>query len=178
MPTQGRAPTTRKPSAASAKLARELGKSAGFDSLEQEVFLNLIRAHEAITEPFAKLFRSRGVSMPLYNILRILRGNGAVDGSGKGLAIQKIGEQMLTREPDMTRLIDRLEKAGHAVRKRCPEDRRVVHVEVTRSGLDLLDELDEPVRALDHDSLAHLSERELETLSALLAKARPPSDDD
>lgn len=162
---------TRAPSADSARLARALGKREGFESLEQETFINLIRAYEALAEPFARLFKSHRISLPLYNILRILRGHQEV--AERGLAIQKIGEQMLTREPDMTRLIDRLEKAGLAERCRCPEDRRVVRVGITDKGLDLLAHLDEPVRTTHCETMAHYSEPELTTLNTLLARARP-----
>lgn len=161
------------------RLAEELGKSGDFESPEQEAFLNLIRTHEALSEPFERLFREHGISMPLYNILRILRGHARASG-GKGsygtdvcgMPVQRIGSQMLTREPDMTRLVDRLERAGLVCRHRCPQDRRVVLVEITQAGIKLLDALDKPVRKLHRDQLSHMHADRIALLSELLGEAR------
>lgn len=157
-------------------LAAEVGKRGPFDTTEQEVLLNLIRTHERLIEHFDRLFREHGLSQPQYNVLRILRGNrqapGAPEAQGGAMPIQRIAEQMLTREPDMTRLIDRLERAGLVTRSRCPNDGRVVRTAITDKALDLLALLDEPVLCLHHDLLAHMTPDRLTLLNHLLVEAR------
>ena len=165
--------------AAPTGLAAEIGKANRFDCIEQEMYLNLIRTHEQLTEPFDHLFKSHSISQPLYNILRILRGHhqqkqGApVSGAGVcGLPIQRIAEQMLTREPDMTRLIDRLEKVGLVERHRCPDDRRVVLTVITDEGLSLLEALDKEVLAAHREQLAHMPADRVALLNELLYEVR------
>ncbi|MBI5095006.1 MAG: MarR family transcriptional regulator [Candidatus Hydrogenedentes bacterium] len=138
-----------------------------FESKEQEAYLGLIRTHEQFTGGFARLFAQHALSMPQYNVLRILRGAGP-----GGVPVQKIAERMVTRDPDVTRLVDRLVKTGYVSRKRCDADRRVVWVRLTERGAELLGSLDQPVRDLHRAQLAHMNETELTVLIGLLAKAR------
>ena len=147
----------------------ELGKRNPFDSLEQEAALNLVRTQDYLQSAFAALFCDAGISGPQYNVLRILRGHG-----GDGVPTQVIAGQMITRMPDVTRLIDRLEQAGLAERARTAQDRRVVLVRITAAGLDVLARLDEPVLVLHRRLLGHLSGEDLQQLNALLVKARSP----
>lgn len=149
-------------------LQEELHKKHPFESLEQEVGLNLVRTSERLREPFGELFKRHGISGSQYNALRILRGH------GKPLPSLDIAEQMITREPDITRLVDRLVKSGLAERHRTDADRRVVLVKITRKGLDLLARLDAPVLEAHRSQLAHLTRRELQELNRLLVKARRP----
>src|SRR5262249_58936365 len=121
-------------------LARELRKKHPFAVPEQEAFLNLARTLDHLNQPFERLFAAHGLTGPQYNVLRILRGHGA-----EGVPCHEIGAQMVTRMPDVTRLLDRLEQAGLATRQRSQSDRRVVLVRVTPAGLDLLAKLDRPV---------------------------------
>jgi DNA-binding MarR family transcriptional regulator len=151
----------------SESLKQELKKSAGFDSAEQEVFLGVVRTAEVIQRPFAELFKSAGISITQYNVLRILRGAGAA-----GLACQEIAQRMVTRDPDLTRLLDRLQSSGLLHRQRDRADRRVVITRITESGLALLAKLDEPVRNLHVRQLAHLGPERLRVLSDLLDLAR------
>lgn len=145
-------------------LQRELRKRNPFDSAEQEAALNVARTHDYLASRFARLFAQYDLSGPQYNVLRILR--------GEGLPSQEIGERMVTHMPDVTRLVDRLEKAGLVERKRILEDRRVVLVKITRAGLDVLQRLDQPVLDLHRELLGHLSASELAELNRLLARAR------
>jgi DNA-binding MarR family transcriptional regulator len=158
------------------RLAEQVGKSGPFESAAQEAYLNLVRTHVALSGAFDRLFKAHGVSQPLYNILRILRGHRAraIDESqvDHGLPIQRIGEEMVTREPDMTRLVDRLEKSGLVERRRCEEDRRVVYAVVTPAGLSLLEALAGPVASLHAAQLGSMGENKLRSLSALLCEAR------
>jgi DNA-binding MarR family transcriptional regulator len=153
-------------------LQHELGKRKPFDAPEQEAFLNVIRTASVLTSAFQKLFRAHKLSESTYNALRILRGSTA-DIESKGTrTCSQIGEHLVAQVPDVTRLIDRLEQLGFAERVRCDKDRRVVHVRITRKGLDLLAKLDEPVLELHRAQLGHLNRGELAELSRLLVKAR------
>jgi DNA-binding MarR family transcriptional regulator len=153
-------------------LQHELGKRQPFDAPEQEAFLNLIRTASVLTAAFQRLFRAYKLSESTYNALRILRGSTA-DAESKGTrTCTQIGEHLVAQVPDVTRLIDRLERLGFAERVRCDKDRRVVHVRITRKGLDVLAKLDEPVLELHRAQLGHLSGSELADLSRLLVKAR------
>jgi DNA-binding MarR family transcriptional regulator len=153
-------------------LQHEIGKRKPFDAPEQEAFLNLIRTASVLSAGFQRLFRAHKLSESTYNALRILRG-AAADPESRGVhTCSEIGEHLVTQVPDVTRLIDRLEELGLAERVRCEEDRRVVHVKITRKGLEVLARLDEPVLELHRAQLAHLSRAELGELSRLLTKAR------
>lgn len=154
-------------------LQHELRKKQAFAVPEEEAYLNLLRTQAVLGAGFEQLFRSHGLTEATYNVLRILRGAGE-----KGRMCHEIGEDMVARVPDVTRLVDRLEKAGFVTRRRCDQDRRVVHVAATRKGLDLLALIDEPLIALHRRTLGHLSRRELAELSRLLYRARHPEDRD
>lgn len=149
-------------------LSGEVGKKRPFDLPEQEAMLNIVRTASALSTDFWRLFRSHGLTDAQYNVLRILRGEGA------RMPSLTIAQRMITRVPDITRLVDRLEGAGLVQRERCPEDRRVVFVSITRAGLEQLAKLDEPVAALHRRQLGHMRREDLETLSRLLVVARRP----
>jgi DNA-binding MarR family transcriptional regulator len=151
-------------------LQTELRKKHPFDSLEQEACLNLVRTVDHLQQDFARLFAELGISGPQYNVLRILRGNG-----GAGLPCQEIAAQMVTRMPDITRLVDRLEEAGWVRRSRIEQDRRVVLVGITPAGLELLGRLDRPVLDLHKSQMSHLRREELAELNRLLEKIRQPN---
>ena len=151
---------------ATSRLQQELGKSGPFDSLEQEAMLNVLRTNDQFQNRFLRLFREYGITPSQYNILRILRGEGAP------LPSLEIADRMIQVVPAITGLIDRLEKAGLVQRKRCQEDRRVVYVAITAKGTRLLDRLDQPVIDLHHQLIGHLTERELRQLIRLLEKSR------
>ncbi len=138
--------------------------------LEEQVFVNLVKTHGEKASAAAALLRPTGLSEPQYNVLRILRGaeNGVLP-SGE------IAGRLLTRCPDTTRLIDRLEKQGLVARERPGDDRRVVLIRITDRGLDLLTNLDEPIDELHRREFAALTKTELRQLSKLLAKARRES---
>ncbi|MGE3819621.1 MAG: MarR family winged helix-turn-helix transcriptional regulator [Isosphaeraceae bacterium] len=147
-------------------LREELKKRLPFATPWEEVLLNLRRTDDQLQAAFARLFKAHGLSDPSYNVLRILRGEGAP------LPCLEIAGRMVTRLPDVTRLIDRLESKGLVQRSRTEEDRRVVLIAITAAGLTLLASLDEPVQSLTRELLGHLSHEELDQLNALLVKAR------
>jgi DNA-binding MarR family transcriptional regulator len=151
-------------------LKDEIKKKRPFERPEEEAYLNLLRTATLLVADFERQFKAAGVSEPQYNVLRILRGAG-----GDGLPCSEIGERMITRVPDVTRLVDRLESAGLVVRNRTSEDRRVVRVKVTQKALDLLAGLDRPLAELHRRQLGHMTRAELDELSRLLVKARQPA---
>lgn len=151
----------------SRSLQHQLKKKHPFILPEEEVNLNIQRTFGVLMGPSHKLFKKHKLSPPLYNILRILRGVGS-----DGLPCSHIGGRMVTREPDVTRLIDRLEQAGWVKRDRSTEDRRVVTITLTAVGRKLVDKLDGPIADLHRDTLGHLTKREMVELNRLLVKAR------
>lgn len=152
-------------------LQRELQKRRPFECPEQEAHLNILRTASLLMLGMERLFRDHGLSPAQYNILRILRGHGE-----EGLPCLEIGQQMVTRVPDMTRLIDRLERAGLVARQRCEEDRRVVRIMLTSQGRELLRGLDQPVLDAHKRNLGHLTAAELEQINQLMLKARHRTD--
>jgi DNA-binding MarR family transcriptional regulator len=151
------------------KLQAEIKKRRPFESPAEEAFLNLVRTHGVLEADFLRLFKRHGISEPKYNVLRILRGAG-----GEGLPSLEIASRMITRVPDVTRIVDRLETQGLVKRSRPAHDLRVVVVRITKKGIDLLAKLDEPVKQLHCRQLQHMSGGELAELSRLLEKARMP----
>ncbi|HWZ54485.1 MAG TPA: MarR family transcriptional regulator [Verrucomicrobiae bacterium] len=141
-------------------------------AFEAEVFVSLLRTADALARGAEALLKPHGLSGTQYNVLRILRGAGE-----KGLACREVGCRLISRDPDITRLLDRMESRGLIARAREAGDRRVVRTRITPEGLRLLAELDEPVRQLHRRQLRHLPEKQLRQLSALLDRAREPFDE-
>jgi DNA-binding MarR family transcriptional regulator len=112
------------------------------------------------------LLKTEDLSSTQYNVLRILRG------APEGLPCGEIGNRMITRDPDITRLLDRLEKRGLISRHRETKDRRMVMARITPDGIKLLSRMDEPVRQAHHAQLGHLGRERLKALTALLQVAR------
>ncbi len=132
-----------------------------------EVFSALIVAAEELEREVVELLKGAGLSMSQYNILRILRGAGEA-----GLACGQVGGRLVKHDPDVTRLMDRLEKRGLIERSREQQDRRIVRTRITAGGLEVLDGLDAPVDDLHERQFGHMSERQLSTLKTLLSEAR------
>src|SRR5512135_1869674 len=118
--------------------------------LEEAAFVDLVRTAELLSRPIAQLLKAHDLSPAQYNVLRILRG------SPDGLTCGEIGNRMITRDPDITRLLDRMEKRGLIERWRETKDRRVVQARITPEGLKLLAKLDEPVEQGHREQLGHL----------------------
>lgn len=151
------------------ELRDEIKKKRPFEHPEEEAYLNLLRTSAILIADFERLFKECGLSEPQYNVLRILRGAG-----GGGLPCLEIGSRMITRVPDTTRLVDRLEAAGYVERARIDEDRRVVLVKITKKGLAAIAPLDDKLLEIHKKQMGHMSREELEELSRLLVKARHP----
>lgn len=148
-------------------LKEELKQTRPFASLEEETHIALLRTSDRLSHSFERLLRRHGVTTTQYNVLRILRG--ALPG---GLPCGEVGQRLVTRVPDVTRLLDRIERKGWARRERTTRDRRVVTIRLTPEGKKLVDALDEPVQAAHNALLRHLSREDLRALCDLLAKVR------
>ena len=151
----------------SPSLKEDLRQRKAFTSLQQEAYLNVIRTSSRLTDVLEDLLRPYGISATQYNVLRILRGSG-----GEGLCRNEVRDRMLTRMPDMTRLLDRMEEAGWVTRAREREDRRMVLTRITAAGQELLQQLDGPIDALHRTQLERLTDQQLRSLIDLLTLAR------
>jgi DNA-binding MarR family transcriptional regulator len=156
-------PPSRPPSV----LHAELRLNRAFRNMAEEAMLSVYRTSEVLVRGTVELLRPYGLTATQYNVLRILRG-----AEEDGLPCSEIGARMVTHEPDVTRLLDRLQRMGYVERERATTDRRVVLTRITASGLELLARLDDPVNDLDQRRMGVLSEAELATLVELLAKVR------
>src|SRR5947209_15728393 len=145
---------------------------AAFDSPEQEVFLNLWRTYDRLRALEEELFGRYDLTPQQYNALRLLRAE-----HPDGLPTLALASRLVSRAPDITRMLDKLEQRGLIVRVRPAENRRVVRVGITDAGLALLRQLDAPVRDCHARQLGHLSAADLEQLAALLRAARRPHED-
>lgn len=146
----------------SAKHAPERGAQ-----LEEQAFVAVMRTADALTRKAGAVLKPTGLSETQYNVLRILRGAGA-----EGLACSEVGCRMISRDPDITRLLDRLESRGLISRAREEKDRRVVKTYITDAGLRILAELDGPVQELHRRQLGHMSREKLRQLLRLLEMTR------
>ena len=153
------------------RLQDEIKQSRPFERPEAEAILNMTRTHEVLRVPLDALMKEKGLSGSTYNVLRILRGAG-----DEGLPCREIGDRMVTRVPDVTRLLDRLESSGLVERRRDTADRRVVLTRLTAEGLALLGSLDQPLQEVQRRLLGHMSPQDLKTLSRLLEIARHRED--
>jgi len=135
-------------------------------SAEEAAYLDLLRTADALTRGAIFVLKAEELSTTHYNVLRILRG------SPEGLTCGEIASRMITRDPDITRLLDRMEKRGLISRTRENRDRRSVRARITAQGLKLTDRLDEPVQKIHRKQLGHLGKQRLQRLRKLLAAAR------
>lgn len=146
------------------KVAREIKQQRAFDSPEQEVLLGLRIAVARTMEPWERFLKTSAELTPnQYNVLRILRGSHPTP-----LACSDVGDRMIARDPDITRLVDRLSRRGLVTRSRGRQDRRVVEVGITSQGLKVLENLDEHVAHFPRAMLGHLGPKKLQQLRTLL----------
>ncbi len=146
--------------------AHSESKRRRMGSPEEAVFLELLRTTDMLARGGAQVLKSEELSATQYNVLRILRG------AREELTCGEIGNRMITRDPDITRLLDRLEKRGVIARCREEKDRRMVLTRITPEGLKLLARLDEPVQEMHRRQLGHLGRERMQQLTELLQEAR------
>jgi len=148
-------------------LQAELKQNLPFTSREQEAYLSLLRTADALQAQVEARLKDFGLTGTQYNALRILRGAGP-----EGLPCREIGERMITRDPDITRLLNRLENRGFVERTRARHDRRVIYGKITAAGLKLLREMDGPVEKHGRDMLRDVGQEKLKQLIELLELVR------
>lgn len=149
-----------KPAVEPSKTSRRIG------SPEESAFLDLLRTTDMLSRGLVHVLKSEDLSSTQYNVLRILRG------ALEALPCGEIASRMITRDPDVTRLLDRLEKRKLISRCRETKDRRTVMVRITPEGLKVLARLDEPVQTGHRQQLGHLGRERLRALANLLQAAR------
>lgn len=148
-------------------LREEIRQDRPFQSVEQEAYLNVVRTASALTDRLEKVLEPAGITLAQYNVLRILRGS-----DDDGLCRNDLRDRMLTRMPDVTRLLDRMEAAGWVRRTRDAEDRRMVNTRITEEGLQLLDDVQDAVAAEHARAFGHVGKGRLRTLIDLLTEVR------
>ena len=137
-------------------------------SLETRVFVALLMAADRLSQDAEKLVKDHGLTGTQYNVLRILRG-----AEPAGLPCKGISDRMISHDPDITRLLDRMEKRGLITRERQTDDRRVVKTRVTTQGLDILRKLDAPVHDLHRRQFSNMGVARLKSLAAALEEVFP-----
>jgi DNA-binding MarR family transcriptional regulator len=135
-------------------------------SPEETAFLDLLRTADMLSRGAVEVLKAEDLSPSQYNVLRILRG------APEGLPCGEIASRLITRDPDVTRLLDRMEKRGLISRARESRDRRMVLARLTPEGLKLVDRLDGPVQKMHRKLLGHLGKERLRSLRDLLSAAR------
>jgi MarR family transcriptional regulator, organic hydroperoxide resistance regulator len=148
-------------------LKAELKQKAPFSSREQEAYLSLLRTTDVLETQVEAWLKEFGLTGTQYNALRILRGAGP-----EGLPCREIGERMITHDPDITRLLNRLEDRGFVERTRAKHDRRVIYGKITPAGLKLLREMDAPIEKHGRETLCHVGQEKLKQLIDLLELVR------
>lgn len=134
--------------------------------LEDQLFVAILRIADALAQEAEQVIKSAGLTAAQYNVLRILRG-----AEPHGLLCRGIADRMISRDPDMTRLLDRMEKHAWISRQRQQDDRRVIKARITTEGLKLLKKLDQPVHELHKNQFRHMTAARLKLLSELLSEA-------
>jgi len=148
-------------------LAREIKQTRKFPSIEGEAGLNILRTSEVLYDRLNTPLKKLELTFTQYNVLRILRGAGS-----QGVTCSQLAERMIVRDPDVTRLLDRLEKKGLVERHRSEKDRRVLVVKISPAGLELLQTADHPVREAMNSSMQKLKKETLLLLIEALEKVR------
>lgn len=150
-----------------AKLLTELKQNKPFESIEDEVFINIIRTAEVFNRKQTEFLKIYELTPSQFNVLRILRG-----AEPDGLICREIGERMVAFDPDVTKLLDRLEGRNLIMRERQQKDRRVITVRISEEGLKLLKKIDRPILDFASSLLGHLDEKKLRALNELAEEAR------
>ena len=146
---------------------RNDGREKPSGTLEQTAFVTIQHVADDLSWNVVELLKSADLTPTQYNVLRILRGAGP-----DGLPCHDVGERLINRDPDVTRLLDRMEKRGLVERARQAKDRRVITAQITDSGLQLLKQFDKPIDAMHRDQFKNLSQTQLKTLIDLLDRVR------
>jgi DNA-binding MarR family transcriptional regulator len=147
-------------------VGEEIRQSKPFATMEEELLVSLLRTTDVLHQRFEQIIRPFNISMTQYNVLRILRG-----AEPSGRTCGEIGERMIAREPDVTRLLERMEKTGLIKRTRASADRRVVVSRITAAGLKLLDKMEPALREIG-GLMKPMGDRRIEKTLKLLDEVR------
>lgn len=150
----------------SMKLQKELKRPVPFTYPEQELLLNLLRVGDQVDNRLSRLFREYGLTLSRFNVLRNL------EIARRPLTCGEIAQRMIQVVPAITSLVDQLEKRGWVQRHRCEQDRRVVYVEITPSGLQVTATVMPPLVDLEKQLLKKLTRGDMKSLIGLLEKTR------
>lgn len=150
----------------SKNLHDELKMTKPFKTVEEEALLNILRTAAVLDHNGAEALKPFGLTPTQYNVLRILRG------TPEGLCRNEVGERLVTRVPDVTRLLDRMERCGLVQRQRNGDDRRYVSTRITDKGMKLVDKLDNVLPAIHARQMGHLGEKKVRDLIRLLTEVR------
>lgn len=145
----------------------ELIKQDHFDSTAQEALLNVIVTSSWVMSELTSAMAPYDLTPAQYNVLRILRGS-----HPNTRTCSEIGQRLLDRTPDVTRLLNRLERSGLVHRKRADHDRRVVEVGITEKGCALLERMKDDIERTQQRLTRHLSTSEQRELCRLLERMR------
>lgn len=143
--------------------AFQSGKRTPRQAANAEIHIAIVKASARLLDEFSAIVKPVDLSLSQYNVLRILRGAGP-----EGATCGEVIERLIQRDPDVTRLLDRLEKRGLIDRGRDLEDRRVVRTRITQAGLDLIASLDDTVNDLHHRLVGHLTDKQVADLRRLV----------
>lgn len=149
------------------RLKEEIKQRRPFSKPQEEVLLSMVRTADQLAAPLHKVLQKANLSFSQYNVLRILRGAGE-----EGLPCGEISERMVRRDPDLTRLLDRLESRELVTRSRGTTDRRVVRASITAAGLELLESLNDAIESTLDQTLSHMTRERLNLLCELLEEAQ------
>jgi DNA-binding MarR family transcriptional regulator len=149
-----------------AKLAEEIRMTKPFSFIEQEASLGILRTSDLLAQGAADALKPFDLTPPQFNVLRILRG------SPDGLSCSQIADRMISRDPDVTRLLDRMEARNLLIRERSAQDRRVVLTRITAYGLELLANIDPTMVEMHRRQFRGISEKQMRQLIDLLDKVR------
>lgn len=148
-------------------LRDELKMTRPFRSVEEEAILSIARTAALMEHSGAEALKPFNLTITQYNVLRILRGAGR-----EGLCRNEVGERLVTKVPDVTRLLDRMEAADLIVRQRSDTDRRIVATRITDKGLKLLEKIDRELPAIHARQIGHVGQKRLRELISILEEVR------
>ena len=151
----------------SSNLQAELKQTKPFQSVAAEALLSVLRTASVLEHQMNEALKAYGITQTQYNVLRILRGAGR-----SGLCGREVGERMVSRVPDVSRLLDRMEEAGLIGRERDPDDRRHVTARITRKGLAMIEQASPPLDALGHARVGQIPAGRLQQLIEVLDTVR------
>jgi DNA-binding MarR family transcriptional regulator len=144
---------------------RGMARNSATLPMEDQLFVAILKTADALSQEAEQVIKSAGLTGTQYNVLRILRG-----AEPEGLLCRGIADRMISRDPDMTRLLDRMEKHAWITRQRQQDDRRAIKTRITAEGLKLLKKLDQPVHDLHRSQFRHMTPGQLKSLFELLTE--------